>query len=214
MCQTTLCLLIKRKVTMSTLEEKAAYLLGMHVANQNIVPLIQQFKIDPKLLLQGATDMLSGAEPKEDPSTIEAVMNEMQAIAEKSQGEAAEAGAAHMAEIAKKDGITVTESGLAYEVVEVAEGDKPAATDNVTVHYEGTLIDGSIFDSSIKRGEPASFPLNQVIPGWTEGLQLMSVGSKFRFHIPSELAYGESAPPSIGPNQALIFDVELISIGD
>lgn len=198
---------------MSTLEEKAAYLLGMHVVNQSIMPLVQQFNIDPKILLQGASDMINGEEPKEDPSTIQEVMTEMQARAEKVLAEFAEAGKAHMAEIAKKDGVTVTDSGLAYEVVEAAEGDQPAATDTVTVHYEGTLIDGSIFDSSIKRGEPTSFPLNQVIPGWTEGLQLMPVGSKYRFHIPSELAYGENGPPGIGANQALIFDVELISIG-
>ena len=198
---------------MSTLEEKAAYLLGMHVASQNIMPLVQQFKIDPMLLLQGATDAISGAEPKEDPSTIQDVMNQMQAQAEKILAESAEAGVAYLAEIAKKDGVSVTDSGLAYEVVTAAEGDKPAATDNVTVHYEGTLIDGTVFDSSIKRGEPTSFTLNQVIPGWTEGLQLMAAGSKYRFHIPAELAYGENGPPGIGPNQALIFEVELISIG-
>ena len=198
---------------MSTLEEKAAYLLGMHVASQNIMPLVQQFKIDPMLLLQGATDMISGAEPKEDPSTIQDVMNEMQAQAEKVLAESAAAGVAHMTEIAKKDGVSVTDSGLAYEVIAAAEGDKPAATDNVTVHYEGTLIDGTVFDSSIKRGEPTSFTLNQVIPGWTEGLQLMAVGSQYRFHIPAALAYGENGPPGIGPNQTLVFEVELISIG-
>ncbi len=97
---------------------------------------------------------------------------------------------------------------------EAGEGDSPAATDTVTVHYTGRLLDGTVFDSSVERGEPARFPLNQVIPGWTEGLQLMSPGARFRFWIPANLAYGEQAPPQIGPNQVLDFEVELISIGN
>lgn len=111
-----------------------------------------------------------------------------------------------------KDGVSTTPSGLQYEVIESAGGATPGATDNVEVHYSGTFLDGGEFDSSYKRGAPAQFPLNRVISGWTEGLQLMNVGSKFRFFIPSDLAYGENAPPDIGPGQTLIFEVELLGI--
>ena len=127
--------------------------------------------------------------------------------------ENAKVSADFLAENAKKDGIKVTESGLQYEVITEGNGASPKATDVVKVHYEGTLISGQIFDSSIKRGEPVEFPLNQVIPGWTEGVQLMKVGSKYRFFIPSNLAYGEQgAGGMIAPNSALIFEVELLEI--
>jgi FKBP-type peptidyl-prolyl cis-trans isomerase FklB len=117
-------------------------------------------------------------------------------------------------ENAKRSEVVVTDSGLQYEVLKAAEGKKPGATDSVTVHYEGTLLDGSVFDSSYQRNEPASFPLNMVIAGWTEGVQLMSEGAKYRFFIPSALGYGErGAGAAIPPNADLIFDVELLSIG-
>jgi FKBP-type peptidyl-prolyl cis-trans isomerase len=124
------------------------------------------------------------------------------------------AGAAYLATNAKKAGIVTTASGLQYEVLTKGTGTKnPAATDNVTVHYKGTTIDGKEFDSSYGRGEPTSFGLNQVIPGWTEGVQLMTEGAKYRFYIPSKLAYGEAgAGGAIGANETLIFDVELIKI--
>ena len=113
----------------------------------------------------------------------------------------------------KKEGVKATASGLQYEVLRPGSGAKPAATATVTVNYEGRLLDGSVFDSSYKRGQPSSFPLNGVIKGWTEGLQLMPVGSKYRFYIPSELAYGvNGSGDSIPPNSTLVFDVELISI--
>ena len=111
-----------------------------------------------------------------------------------------------------KEGVKVTESGLQYEVIKMGKGKKPAVTDRVKVHYHGTLIDGTVFDSSVERGEPTSFGLNQVIAGWTEGLQLMPVGSKFKFYIPSELGYGERQAGSIPPYSVLIFEVELLSI--
>ncbi len=124
------------------------------------------------------------------------------------------AGAAFLATNGKKAGIVTTASGLQYEVVTKGSGTKnPAATDKVTVHYKGTTIDGKEFDSSYGRGEPITFGLNQVIPGWTEGVQLMTEGAKYRFYIPSDLAYGEAgAGGAIGPNETLIFDVELIKI--
>ncbi len=127
----------------------------------------------------------------------------------------AEEGAAFLAENAKKKGVVTTASGLQYQVLEPGNGAKPRAEETVTVHYRGTTLNGQEFDSSYKRNSPASFPLNRVIPGWTEGVQLMPIGSKYKFFIPSALAYGEKgSPPSIMPNSTLVFEVELISIGD
>ena len=123
------------------------------------------------------------------------------------------AGDEFLAANKKKKGVTVTESGLQYEVVTAGTGDSPQATDTVTVHYKGTTIDGTVFDDSSQRGEPAVFGVNQVIPGWTEVLQLMKEGAKYKVAIPSALAYGErGVPPMIEPNSVLVFDVELISI--
>jgi FKBP-type peptidyl-prolyl cis-trans isomerase FkpA len=114
---------------------------------------------------------------------------------------------------AKKDGVVVTASGLQYKVITEGAGKSPSATDTVLVHYEGTLIDGKVFDSSYKRGEPIEFPLNRVIAGWTEGVQLMKEGAKYRLYLPSKLAYGpRGAGRDIGPNEALIFDVELLKV--
>ena len=112
----------------------------------------------------------------------------------------------------QKDGVITTESGLQYLILSEGRGNNPTLKDNVTVHYHGTLIDGTIFDSSVDRKQPATFPLNGVIPGWQEALQMMSVGSKWKIFIPSELAYGESGAGAIGPNSTLIFEVELLSI--
>jgi len=123
------------------------------------------------------------------------------------------AGEEFLAENKKKENITELPGGLQYEVLQQGDGAKPSATSNVTCHYHGTLIDGRVFDSSVQRGQPATFPLNRVIKGWTEGLQLMNVGSKYRFYIPPHLAYGERAVSAeIGPNSTLIFDVELLGI--
>ena len=127
-------------------------------------------------------------------------------------GTVKEDGEQFLAENALKEGVTTTESGLQYEVIKMGRGKKPAATDKVKVHYHGTLIDGTVFDSSVERGEPITFGLNQVIKGWTEGVQLMPVGSKFRFYIPQELGYGAQAAGSIPPYSTLIFEVELLGI--
>ena len=124
-----------------------------------------------------------------------------------------QAGEAFLAANKEKPGVTVLPSGLQYQVLVEGNGPKPKASNNVTCHYHGTLIDGTVFDSSVKRGQPATFPLNAVIKGWTEGLQLMGTGSKWRFFIPADLGYGErQVSAQIGPNSTLIFDVELISI--
>lgn len=124
------------------------------------------------------------------------------------------AGEEFLAANKQKPGVTELPSGLQYEVLTEGNGPKPSATNTVTCHYHGTLIDGTVFDSSVKRGQPASFPLNMVIKGWTEGLQLMGTGAKWRFFIPPHLGYGDrQVGPTIGPNSTLIFDVELISIG-
>lgn len=127
---------------------------------------------------------------------------------------AADKGAQFLAENAKKEGVKVTPSGLQYKVITEGKGKSPAATDTVQVHYRGTLLDGTEFDSSYKRGQPATFPLNRVIPGWTEGVQLMKEGAKYQFVIPSNLAYGASGTPGgpIGPNETLIFEVELLKV--
>ena len=123
-----------------------------------------------------------------------------------------EKGEKFLAENAKKPGVVTTPSGLQYQVLTAGKGAKPSPTDGVKVNYKGTLLDGKEFDSSYKRGEPAVLPLNGVIPGWSEGLQLMQVGGKYKFWIPAKLAYGEQAPPMIGPNQLLEFEVELLDI--
>ena len=141
------------------------------------------------------------------------VQSFMQKQQESAGATAKEEGIAFLAENKGKEGVKVTSSGLQYTVIKEGSGPRPAATDNVTVHYEGTLISGEVFDSSYKRGEPTSFPLNGVIKGWTEELQLMQPGAKYRFYIPQELAYGSrGAGGQIKPYSTLIFDVELISI--
>ena len=146
---------------------------------------------------------------------IMAVTNSyLQDIQEQRSGENIEAGEAFLEENLTKEGVQETESGLQYKVIEEGEGESPTAENVVRVHYEGTLIDGTVFDSSYERGQPAEFPLNRVIPGWTEGVQLMKEGAIYEFYIPAELAYGERAPQGspIGPNETLIFKVELLEV--
>ncbi len=198
--------------------DKTGYAIGTDIGASIKVA---KADFDTDALIQGLKDALSDTEfalTEEELATLrqqfsgkmqQARMTEMQGQSEKNRKE----GEMFLAENAKREGVITTESGLQYEVIKEGEGSKPAAEDTVTVHYKGTLIDGTTFDSSIERGEPATFPLNMVIRGWTEGVQLMSVGSKFKFYIPSELGYGDrGAPPRIGPGAALIFEVELLGI--
>jgi len=171
-------------------------------------------ELNKELLIEAMNAHHSGEETK---LTMEEAGQSLQVYQQQAAAEVAakskEAGEAYLAENAKREEVTVTESGLQWEVLVEAEGDKPTADDTVSVHYVGTLIDGSEFDSSISRGQPTSFPVKGVIPGWTEGLQLMTVGSKYRFVIPSDLAYGQrGAGQSIGPGETLVFEVELLEI--
>jgi len=200
-----------------TLEERASYAIG-YGAGEGIGS--QAADIDLDQLVAGLRAAFAGEDGHMTPEDMQATMMEFQqsmmaAEEERTASEGAEneaAGAAFCTANAAKPGVVVTDSGLQYEVLQEGSGASPTATDEVTVHYHGTLIDGTVFDSSVDRNAPATFPLNRVIPGWTEGVQLMSVGSKFRFVIPGDLAYGAQGPPDIGPNSTLIFEVELLSI--
>ena len=165
-------------------------------------------------LAAGIKDVLEKNQPQISYQEAQQVLGKFfSELEEKIAGEAKAAGEAFLAENAKREGVKVTESGLQYEVLEATIGQKPKATDKVRVHYEGTLIDGTVLDSSYKRGESITFGLNQVIKGWTEGLQLMSIGSKYKLYLPYQLAYGErGAGANIPPYAALIFTVELLGI--
>ena len=165
-------------------------------------------------LAAGIKDVLEKNQPQISYKEAQQVLGKFfSELEQKIAGEAKAAGEAFLAENAKREGVKVTESGLQYEVLEATIGQKPKATDKVRVHYEGTLIDGTVFDSSYKRGESITFGLNQVIKGWTEGLQLMSIGSKYKLYLPYQLAYGErGAGANIPPYAALIFTVELLGI--
>jgi len=196
---------------------KVSYAIGMDFGSGMKA---QNINIDADRFAKGVKDALSGAElelSREDARTV--LMTFQQQLQAKMQAKAAVASAdnkalgdAHLAKNKEKEGVVTTESGLQYEVITEGAGPKPAAESTVTVHYVGTLLDGTKFDSSRDRGEPTTFPLNRVIPGWTEGVQLMSPGATYKFTIPSALAYGDrGAPPTIGPGATLQFEVELIS---
>ena len=199
--------------------DKLSYALGIGIGSQLAGMGAKELNIDD--FAQAIKDVISGAGLKVDNAEAQTlVQNFFQEQEAKQQAAAAEAGKAakaageaFLAENAKKDGVVTLPSGLQYQVLREGNGKKPSATDQVVCHYEGTLIDGTVFDSSYKRNEPATFGLNQVIAGWTEGVQLMSEGAKYRFFIPYNLAYGErGAGAQIPPFAALVFDVELIQV--
>lgn len=199
--------------------EKVAYTIGMNIGKSLKRDSLQT--LDLNLILQGMKHGLSGKDSllseKEMNDVMMAFQQEMNNKAEaatKAKGEGnLKAGIKFLEENKSKDGVKVTPSGLQYKVIKEGTGAMPTASSTVTVHYKGTLIDGTTFDSSIDRGEPASFQVNQVIPGWTEALQMMKKGSKWMLYIPSGLAYGDrAAGPTISPNSTLIFEVELIDI--
>jgi FKBP-type peptidyl-prolyl cis-trans isomerase len=194
----------------AALREQVSYQIGVNLVDR-LQGAIEQAGIDKDAAVKGINDALAGKATKIPPQELQALFQRYdEGLKEGRKG----SNAAWLAENGKKKDITTTASGLQYQVVKAgaADGKKPTAESNVKVHYRGTKLDGSEFDSSYKRGQPAEFALNQVIKGWTEGLQLMSEGSNFTFWIPSELAYGEQAPPSIGANQILKFEVELLEV--
>lgn len=192
--------------------DKFSYGLGMGIG-QNLLSMgVKDMSIED--FIKGISDILSGNKTELTHSEAQKVVNEhFQKLAEEAYAVNRNAGEKFLAENAKKEGVTTLQSGLQYEVIKKGNGKKPSATDRVQCHYEGTLIDGTIFDSSIKRGEPAVFGVNQVIKGWVEALQLMQEGAKWRLYIPYDMAYGEhGAGEMIPPYSALIFDVELIKV--
>lgn len=192
--------------------DKISYAIGLSMG-QNLMSSGVK-KMEYADLAKGIEDVLEGNKPQISYQEAQQVLGKFfQEMEEKVAGEAKKAGEEFLAANVKREGVKVTASGLQYEVLEATLGQKPKATDTVKVHYEGTLIDGTVFDSSYRRGEPISFGLNQVIKGWTEGLQLMSIGSKYKLFIPYELGYGaQGAGQSIPPYAALIFTVELLGI--
>jgi len=203
---------------LDTEQKKLSYVIGMEIGSSL---KSGGADVDFAVLSRAIEDTLTGKEPlitAEEAQTIkqayfqkvqEQRASEAKVVGEKNRTE----GEAFLTKNKDAEGVVTTDSGLQYQVIKAGEGAKPKATDQVTVNYKGTLIDGTEFDSSYKRGQPATFPVTGVIPGWTEALQLMPVGSTYRLFIPSELAYGErGAGGAIGPNAVLIFDVELLDI--
>ncbi len=206
------------KPSLKTDQEKVSYSIGLDIgANFKR----QSVELDSKALAAGIADGLSGAMPALAEDEVRKVLADFQqqmrarvaAIAQQAADDNKKKGEAFLAQNKKQKGVVTLPSGLQYKILKEAKGAKPKATDTVSVHYRGTLIDGTEFDSSIKRGQPAEFPVGQVIKGWTEALQLMPVGSKWQLFIPSDLAYGPQGFGNlIGPNAMLTFEVELLGI--
>jgi FKBP-type peptidyl-prolyl cis-trans isomerase FklB len=204
----------EKEIALESNIDKMSYGIGMSMARS---VKGQPIELNSDALVAGLKDALADKEARLDETAIReafAAVREEQMEKQKVESEAAlKVGSDYLLENAKKEGVKATESGLQYEVLASGKGESPAATDTVEVHYHGTLIDGSVFDSSVDRGTPAKFPVNRVISGWTEALQLMKVGDKWRLHIPAELAYGAQSPsPKIPANSTLVFEVELLGI--
>lgn len=199
--------------------EKVSYGMGL-VMGERMTDDLPDLQMEQ--FLQGIEHGHSGDEEAQRLSREEireALMAYQQQLQEEQQGQQnelaqknREAGEAFLAENAEREGVQTTESGLQYEVIEEGDGESPGATDQVQVHYTGELINGEVFDSSRERGQPVTFGLSQVIPGWTEGLQLMNEGARYKLYIPSDLAYGQGGNQAIGPNATLVFDVELLAV--
>lgn len=200
---------------LETIEQKASYAIGLQIGQQLKESGLNNLELNAlKLAME---DVLSDNQPALPLQELHDALRHVHEEAAKQKAKQAEkiaqAGQDFLAENLKKEGIKSTESGLQYEVIKQGDGAFPKATDRVRVHYTGQLIDGTVFDSSVERGQPAEFPVNGVIRGWVEALQLMSEGSKWRLYIPQELAYGsQGAGASIPPYSALIFDVELLKV--
>jgi FKBP-type peptidyl-prolyl cis-trans isomerase FklB len=195
-------------------KDKMSYIIGMDIGN-NLKK--QSIDVEPNILVKGVKDALTGGKPllteQEIRETMTAFQNEMRVKQEVVARKNKEQGDSFLADNKKKEGVKTLQSGLQYKVIKVGVGKKPKLNEYVTTHYRGTLIDGTEFDSSYKRGQPATFQVSGVIPGWTEALQLMETGAKWQLFIPPNLAYGERGSGGvIGPNATLIFEIELISI--
>lgn len=192
--------------------DKLSYSWGMALGQQLRAMGVE--KIDFTVFDEAVHSAFEGKETKMTPEEAnQTIQTYLQELTEKQTAKIKEVGDKFLAENAKKENVKVTASGLQYLVEKEGTGAQPTATDEVTVHYTGKLLDGTVFDSSVSRGEPATFPLNRVIPGWTEGVQLMKEGGKYVFFIPSELAYGpQGVPNAIPPHSTLIFEVELIKV--
>lgn len=199
----------------TTVEQRVSYGVGRQMGDQLASNPFEG--VDANAVAQGLKDSLAGKPSAVEESLLKAAFEEIskrmqEAEAEKASTLAAD-GEAFLAKNKEREEVSVTESGLQYEILTAGDGDKPEATSTVRTHYHGTLVNGTVFDSSVDRGEPAEFPVNGVIAGWTEALQMMGVGSKWRLYLPYQLAYGErGAGGAIGPYAALIFDVELLAI--
>lgn len=193
-------------------QDKVSYCLGLSIASNLLTSGVKNISIEP--FVDALETAYAGKQPELSPEEANKILQEFFGKVQAEQAEQAiAAGKKFLEENGKKEGVTTLESGLQYEIITNGDGEKPTANDSVKCHYEGTLIDGTIFDSSVKRGEPAVFPINGVIKGWTEALQLMPVGSKWKLYIPSDLAYGaQGAGNIIGPHTTLIFEVELLEI--
>ncbi len=205
--------MLKKKPIMTEELNNVSYAIGLSVASSLKEQNLDQ--LDPTVLSNAIKDVFENKTPKFTPNEAQDIIqNYLKELSEKQFAKNKEEGEAFLTENAAKTGITTTASGLQYEVVVEGNGKTPSATDVVEVHYHGTLINGNVFDSSVERGTPATFGVNQVIKGWTEALQLMQEGSKYRLYIPQDLAYGAHPHPGgpIEPLMALIFDVELISV--
>jgi len=205
-------------LALKTPKDKVSYSIGMNIGKSIKRDNVE---VDPDLLLRGLKDVLGGATPlmtdQEAESTLTALQNDLRKKQDQEKQQVAETnkkeGDAFLAANKTKDGVVTLPSGLQYKILQEGTGPKPTAADTVTVNYRGTLLDGTEFDSSFKRGQPASFPVGGIIKGWTEALLLMPVGSKWQLFIPADLAYGpRQAGPTIGPNSTLVFEVELLSI--
>ncbi|MBF8779418.1 FKBP-type peptidyl-prolyl cis-trans isomerase [Pseudomonas fulva] len=202
------------ELNLSTDESRVSYGIGRQLGGQlrdNPPP-----GVSLDAILAGLTDAFQGQDSRVSESDLsasfKAIREIMQAEAAAKAEAAAAAGKQYLAENAKREGIVTLPSGLQYEVLASGEGTKPGREDSVRTHYHGTLIDGTVFDSSYDRGQPIEFPVSGVIAGWTEALQLMNAGSKWRLHVPSELAYGAQGAGSIPPHSVLVFDVELLDV--
>jgi FKBP-type peptidyl-prolyl cis-trans isomerase FklB len=197
---------------LSTQMDSLSYSLGVSVANNLKSSGFET--IESSAISAAFNDVFSENDVKISEEDANALIQDyFMELSQKKSQEATNKGQAFLDENATKEGVVTTASGLQYQVLTEGQGAKPVASDEVTVHYHGTLIDGTVFDSSVDRGQPATFPVGGVIQGWVEALQLMNVGSKYKLFIPSNLAYGErGAGGSIGPNETLIFEVELLSI--